>query len=222
MLTIATILLIVGLTLLVGPYVLKLLLFGVSSLAPASVGTTVYLCVLLIAFMVCTLMYGGTLGEKTEEKDRRRQVRKKRINLRKAITTISGLAILSMILIVLNSVLTTAYESWCLFMDAAPQLFAVLRYIGGVMLVGAIGFFLGKKYKEDSEVYLPETADYYDEEKEKAYGDAAGVYPNIGKPQYHIQNLGAVETRRPVAAVRDSSIKVVFSNPDDARRKLGN
>lgn len=220
MITIAAVLLIIGLAFLVGPFVLKLLLGGFSALAPARVGTTIYLCAIIIAFIVCAFMYGKTLAEKLEEEDRRRRVRKERYNLRKAIAGLSILAVLSMVLIVLNGVLTAAYEAWSIFMKKDPQFFSVLRYIGIVMIVGAVGFFLGKRYKEKNEQDLPVEVDYYDESEEE-YGDAAGVYQNMQGTQYHVQNLGSVENRKIPHLVRNEDVRVVFSNPDDARRKLG-
>ncbi|MBR1540141.1 MAG: hypothetical protein IJ629_03075 [Clostridia bacterium] len=205
--TIATALLIVGLVLLAGPTILRWLLGGFSLIVPVSTGTTVYLCGIILMFAVLVYAYRKTLVSVNEEETDRRRSRRR--NIRKAISILSVISALSVALIALHSPITWAYKGWSALLEVGISFFRILRYLGITMIVGAVGFFVGKNYKDKLEQEEPPEEHYIQGGRE--------FYGENEEPRYQIRNWG--RTYRIPHVIDEEEIEIHL--PKRARKNLG-
>ena len=208
MTTFAAVLLIVGLVLFAGPTILRWLLGGFSLIVPVSTGTTVYLCGIILMFAVLVYAYSKTLVNE-EEPNRRRSINHRRRNIRKAISILGVISVLSIALIALNSPITWAYKGWSALLEVGSIFFRILRYIGITMIVGAVGFFVGKNYKDRAEREEPSDERYIQGGSE-FYGESE-------EPRYQTRNWG--RTYRIPHVIDEEEIEIHL--PESARENLG-
>lgn len=155
MLILAIILAIVGLSFLVGPTLLSMLLVFGAALDPVSLMTTITLIVFVVVEMILHRKYRKLLKKMVDARKHggaaMRNVYKSKENMDSAYLILRVLEILSIIIILLNKPLTVARDVWEAYMMEKETMLIVLRYVGGVLTALAVGFFLGRRYIMKSE-----------------------------------------------------------------------
>lgn len=132
---IATIFLVLGVLFIVGPTVLCYFFEACSSIVPVSWTTTVILMSMVLINMLIFFLF-----------------RARRKAFDKIIMVMYFSEVVIMILISLNGPITMANEWWKSVMSENSDTFSTLTYVGIVMIAMSIGFFFGKRHKEDSKL----------------------------------------------------------------------
>ena len=150
--TFAIILAIIGGILIVGPTILKFFLVSAASIVPVSEGTIVYLIIMLCINIISTIALKIVFLKK------RNVARKRKVN--KLVIITHNITIFSILLIILNGLINKASENWIRIMTEKANIFSMMMHVGIIMVMLAIGFFIGRNYrKEDSSKKVNKSAE---------------------------------------------------------------
>lgn len=168
------ILILVGLLLLIGPTILTWILAFGALFEPNTSGTTLLLMVEVVANVVLAVMYKNAVAT-AKDLPRRSLEKQRRQKIIKIMTFVQKISIISVMLIFVNDLIVQVNNEWRWLVISSRSTFSSLFYIGLIMSVVGVSFFVIRGYlrkkakaKRDASMFgwqkQPTRQDYYQQQ----------------------------------------------------------
>lgn len=205
--TVATFLFFLGVVLLIGPKVVDGFLITCSAIVPTTMGTTIYLMVLIIGNVVISTVFRSTFMKKSTDKQRERS-RRIRLIVNIIMIAIHTLSILSIVLVILNAPFTMLCEKWQMILLNNSKMFAILRWTGLILVCVSLGYLAGNRKKNKPNKPKKKRVKKTSKKKERQKEDSFFTC--------HYDDVEVIDSFPRV--VRDSDVKIHL--PRSAKKQL--